>query len=253
MATTKTRKKVVRSKQPSRAQEAVFADARNVLRATRAKFAGFQKYDAKRTEKLLPKSRVDAFSTLIQTTTTQVGGSRTRSTLTKRATATEARARAAAFALVQEIRGVVNVAVTDDAAMRKAFLIGVKVEPKTTSAVIKAAADVQQAWEDSAYKARASKLGINQAMITSLVAKRRALTTADTTGQGEQATKVGATMAAAAGLRSIEKETAYVRKVAKLAFKGDAKTLAQFAKKVPRAVARPKKTPTTPGGSGGAT
>jgi hypothetical protein len=245
--TAKPRKSVPRSKRHSRGQEPILVDARNVSKAARAVHKGFRAYDAERKVKLLPTSRLDAFDALIKSGATLIGGARARKAVTKGATQTEHRARLVVWNLVQEARGLVNLAVTDDATMREAFLVGADVKPVSTTSLVKAAGDIEQAWKQPQYRERATALGITKGMVGKLAAARRALTAADTTQRGEIATRVGATSNGKSTLRKIELETAYIRRVAKRAFKGDEIALLKFQKTIPKAIARkPKSTPQAP-------
>lgn len=131
----------------------------------------------------------------------------------------------------------------DDREMRKAFLVGADLRPGSTPNLIEGAASVQQAWQDETFHERAIALGITKAMVDKLVAGRRALIAANT-GQHEQMNeRAGTSAQGRSALRSVERETAHVRRVAKLAFRGQPKILAAFAKKTVRAIARSRKTP----------
>ena len=253
-APSKPRKKVVRSTRRARGDQDVLDDARLVARVARANLKGFQKYDAARQQKLLPATRLTAYDAQIQRAGVLVGGRRTAKVATVAATRTEEKARVVVFDLVSEARGVIKAGVKNDASMLEACLVGVSLDPKSTSRLITAAADLQQALEkNKGYRERAAKLGITKAFIATLVAARRALILADTS-QGEAAgVGVATTAEKTAARKELERETAYVRSVAKLAFKGQPKILNQFRPQTPRAIARPKKPAAGGGGTSPAT
>jgi hypothetical protein len=232
------RRSLPRSKRHSRAQQPILDDARDVLQTATRYHKSFRDYDAKRAHKLLPKSRLTAFAILIREGATLVGGGRTRKALAKTATRAEHKARVGLFEILVEVRGLVSTAVTDDGDMREAFLVGAKLRAGSTPDVVKAAADVQQAWKDPKFHERAVALGVDKAVIARIVAARRQVTSADTGQHGQMDDKKEAATGTVVALRRIERETAYFRKVAKLVFRTDPKTRVKFATKVKRAIAR---------------
>lgn len=251
--TVKPRKSLPRSDRRSRAEQPILDDARLVARAARKHFGGIKKYDGTRKKKLFPSSRLDAYDKTIRSSSILVGGKRTAVAATAAATRAEEKARATVFAMLTEIRGVVDVGVVeaDVPEMRKAFLVGAKLNPNSTPILITMAADVQQAWEKTpAFKAHAVELGITKATIAKLVDARRTLTAADTSQGEAKGERVGATAEKTAAMRALERETTYIRKVARLAFKDQPKILEAFRKKTPLALQRVRRGPATGSGTG---
>ncbi len=239
--TAKPPKTLPRSSRRSRAEQPILDDARLVAQAARKHLKGFQKYDADRKKKLFPASRLDAFDTRTRAASILVGGKRTRKATSAAATRIEEKARAVVYAMVIEMRGVVDLGLTDEDnafAMRKAFLVGAKVDAKSTPDLITGAADLQQAWASKDFNTTAIALGIKKAMIAKLVDARRALIKADTSQGAVHGERVGETAEKTAALRAVERETTYIRKVAKLAFRGQPKILEAFRKKTPLALMR---------------
>lgn len=247
----KTRKSLLRSARRSRAEQPVLDDARLVARAARQYHAGFKKYDAKRKQKLFPATRLDAFEKTTRNASILVGGKRTTLAATKAATRAEEKARAVIHAMLTEIRGVVDAGADEENVpeMRKAFLVGAKLNASSTPILVAAAADVQQAWANKKlFQAPAVALGITASTIAKLTAANRTLRDADTSQGAVRGERVGTTAEKAVALRAVERETAYIRKVAKLAFRGQPKILEAFRKKTPLAFQRARKPAASTGG-----
>jgi hypothetical protein len=223
--TTKSARKA--PPKPATKEEGTIDFARNISSRARTRLGAIQKHPTGK--KQLPKSRLDEFDEEIREATTAMTAHQLQKSGSAAATTTEENLRVALIVLVREVRDSVGALekVGKDAA--HAYGVGKRLSPKTNVDVLLLSSEQQQAFESEEFAPTAHEAGITEGQISKLVTARRALSNAATTQSNALTAKVGQGIDKKAMLRALAKETTAIRRIARIALRGNAAALKAFA------------------------
>ena len=217
-------------------------DARDVLSAVKKHAAQFVLADKKKKIKRIDAPWITKFAALVKQGGKARGGQRALAVQASGVTTQEIAARDALYDAAARIRDDIATSFTDDGddELRRAFGVGARAKVDVTSSVTEFADSIVAAYANDDWRARVVDAGITPKTIADLQALREALAGfgAQRTAQVNQ--RAAATQAKNATIASIRKLTAYARKVADTVFRGDAKSLRDFASGTPRRTPKPR-------------
>ncbi len=220
--------------------------ARSILSRARAWLSAIRRHPTGK--KQLPKSRLDDFGDSIRAVTTAMTSHQLQKDGSAAATSTEEELRTALIALVRDIRDSVGALASVGKDAAHAFGVGKRLSPKTNADALLLAAGQQQAFESEDFAPAAHKAGITSQQIAKLVSARRALANGATTQSTAVTTRVGQGIDKKALLRALAKETTSIRRIARIALRGNAAALKAFAP-APRTRTAKRAAKATPAGT----
>jgi hypothetical protein len=225
---------------PRQTEYDAIADAKHVVAMTRSHFAAIAAADAQRKGKLLPESRLAAFEASIAAFEQAVATRGATFTAQVGIGFAKGRQRAELLTTLVEIRDEVKLGRPDDAAMGRAFGVGMRLDRRSTIRLLVVGQLVLSSWGNPAFAQAAVDLGITAERIARLRALVDGLIDAQVEHSSMRGVGRGQTLDKKQELRKMRRETTYLRSVARLVFRQQPEVLVEFSSPVRRGTVRPR-------------
>lgn len=226
-----------------RTEQNILADGRHVADAARRHYDVIRQDDARREEKLLPSERLDRFESAIEALDAASGGTLTGGALQIKAADRQSARRTALYQALVEVRAEVKVTSKGNPAIGRAFGVGFALSPRSTPVLLTVGNAVLTSWQDEELRTAAERAGIDAARIGGIAAQVAALGEADTARHTALTRGHGRTLTKKQLLHTVRSETAYVRQVAAVVFRGDPVVLGEFKSTQPRYTVKHRTSP----------
>ena len=225
---------------PKQTEQDIIADGKHVVGAARDHFAEIMAADMRRKNKLLTEARLTTFESSIANLERAVGGHAVIFSSLVGATALEGQQRSQLYNLIKDIRAEVKLGNSGITKVGRAYGVGVRLNARSTPAVLNVAQRILSAWEEPEYRQAALDAGVAEESIEELRRLTESLGGADTRQKMTRGTGIGQTGMKRQLLRTVRSETAYLRRVARLVFRNQPEVLAEFASALPRRTVQPR-------------
>lgn len=228
---------------PGNTEADLIKDARGVHGAAVKHLAAFQKKDKEdeRAEPTVTKTMLDDYLRDIDDGEKAMNGQIVQRAIVAQAAGAEESLRAELHPLLIEARDDIKLTYPEDKAIQRAFGVGRAIKADSTTSLLAIAGAITEYVDDADHKVLARKAGVGDKKLKAIAAKATALRNADlhqskTTDAGKLKTMTKKELFA-----SVTARTSYLRKAAKTRLRNNKEAQVDFASKLPKRAAKPRK------------